>query len=148
MIIRNTGNAENQIYIMCFKTRGQGQLCRRALNCGRYMGDKNYQIDIREVLSRKYAGGYAKQECFERGAAAPLGGTAGGWLLLGLSQNTGGLYVPVFTGGSKGCFPGRPEAVENIIYQRQRPDKDRQGCIFRMCVSGEDFAAWDGDGGG
>lgn len=26
------------------------------------MGDKNYQIDIREVLSRKYAGGYAKQE--------------------------------------------------------------------------------------
>lgn len=26
------------------------------------MGDKNYQIDIREVLSCKYAGGYARQE--------------------------------------------------------------------------------------
>lgn len=114
------------------------------------MGDKNYQIDIREVLSRKYAGGYAKQEFLRlpdryrmigdgafqdnirierldlsdrlqvigrnafrhsivlKEVRLPRSGWNGwGWLLLGLSQNTGGLYVPVFTGGSKGCFPGK-----------------------------------------
>ena len=44
------------------------------------MGDKNYQIDIREVLSRKYAGGYAKQEFLQLPAHFRIISGSRGWI--------------------------------------------------------------------